>query len=442
MADRPTFLTQKALAPATTLGDVAILCNPQTPLDPEGDSTLIEDLRPIRGGDRLAPIVRNIRRSKDTPTIHLLTGHFGAGKTTELLSVRQRLAVKDADGAPLEVLYVDADTLLDKTNVDLEDILVAIWKEVYERSHPAARKVLNAVWTGQIKGALTGAVTNLVPQLTESLGGLSTMLKLSNPEQRKQLRLAVSPLLNQLINGLNDAFWAIEQEPGSDGRNTAILIDNLEKLSPTDAASVERLYLERLLSLKQLRAHLVITVPVFIAYARAGGSLPGLYGTDVVALPMIKVEERQEDGGGPYEPGIEAMVELLSKRVNFDPLFSEGKVAARRIARVSGGCIRDALRIVAGAANQVERPPVPTEAVDRAIAVARSAYELSLPEAWISLLKEIQAGNQFPVAVGDDVKREMLRYLYVLQYQNGDPRPWHAVHPLVRECGKYAEWKG
>ena len=69
---------------------------------------------------------------------------------------------------------------------------------------------------------------------------------------------------------------------------------DLEKLSQGQRAGVERLYLERIGALKELDAHLVITVPLYLCYAAAGASLIGLYGGEVVVLPMV--EQRAATG--------------------------------------------------------------------------------------------------------------------------------------------------
>src|SRR5262245_52145605 len=88
-------VSQRAHAPARNLADLTRLSDPYTPLLPDADAVLHEDLTPIRGGDRLAKIVRNIRRSGAIPTLHFLTGHLGSGKTTELLGMQRRLQQRD-----------------------------------------------------------------------------------------------------------------------------------------------------------------------------------------------------------------------------------------------------------------------------------------------------------------------------------------------------------
>jgi hypothetical protein len=96
-------------------------------------------------------------------------------------------------------------------------------------------------------------------------------------------------------------------------------------------------------------------------------------------LPIIEVRQRQSAGGGDYAAGIASMATLLRKRVRFDLLFEEGNAAAE--------------------ANT----------------------------------------NRFPDGCNEEVKRELLRHLFVLEYQSGDAEPWWAVHPLVERCRKYGE---
>ena len=107
------------------------------------------------------------------------------------------------------------------------------------------------------------------------------------------------------------------------------------------------------------------------------------------------------------------------------------------IARRSGGCIRHALRLVVGAANECDAPPVTRAALDRATAVLQADFERALPEKWVPILKQIQHNNRFPESIDEGEKREMLRHLIVLEYQNGDPEAWVAVHPLVEQCRKF-----
>jgi hypothetical protein len=422
--------------PASTLDDAVRICDPFTPLDPSADTKLREDLTTIRGGDRLAKIIRNIRRSGGIPTLHFLTGHLGSGKTTELLRMKQRLLSAEGGAIPQKVLLIDADTMLDRNDVDLEDILIALWNVVFREDPKVAAKALAPVWASQIEGALKSFVVNLPTSVPDAVGKVLGELRLPGIEQRNKVRVALGSVLSALITGLNAALRELRDEPSD---SIVVLIDNLEKLSQGQRAGVERLYVERMGALKELDAHLVITVPLYLCYAAAGASLIGLYGGEVVVLPMIKVRKRVAEGNGDDVGGLSAMVHLLQKRVQFDPLFEGGSAAAEEIARLSGGCIRHALRMVQGAANEHDQAPVARESIQRSAASLQADFERALPEAWVPVLKSVARENRFPDDCAEDIKRDLLRHLFVLEYQNGEPDPWYAVHPLVERCRKYRE---
>ncbi len=430
-------VSQRATAPAHNLGDLTKLCDPYTPLQPE-EKALHEDLAPTRGGNRLDKIVRNIRRAGGTPTLHFLTGHLGSGKTTELLAMSQRLARRDEQGEALHVLFVDADAMLDQADVELEDLLVAVWHVVAAHSSSAAEKALSPIWRDQIKKTIDDTKFHFPSALISALPELLSFLRRAPSEERKKLRGAIGSVSGAFIRGLNESFEVLRSSDG-DVAEVAILIDNLEKLNPVDRAPVERLYLERMVALKELDVHLVITVPLYLVYSAAGASLTALYGGEVVTLPMVKVRKSRAQGGGDHEDGVELLAELLERRVDFAQLFEGGHEAAREIARRSGGCIRHALRLVVGAANECDDPPVPRTAVDRATTILRGDFERALPESLIPALRRIQEENRFPTDLDENQKRDLLRHLIVLEYQNGDPEPWWAVHPLVLQCRKYQQ---
>jgi AAA ATPase domain len=435
-AVRDVPLSQRIMGapPARTLDDAVRLCDPFTPLDPAVDGALRADLDAIRGGDGLATIALNIRRSGGTPTLHFLTGHLGSGKTTELLRMKQ--ALSRAEGGANTVLFLDAEALLDRYDIDLEDIVVALWSVVLHEAPRAAAEVLVPIWQHQIKGALTAFIVNLPDKVPEAVGAVLGQLKLPGLEQRQKLRVAVGSVLNALIEGLNGALAKIREEAAG---SVVVLLDNLEKLSQGQRAGVERLYLERIGALKSLDAHLVITVPLYLCYAASGASLIGLYGGEIVVLPMVKVRKRKDQGGGDDPGGLAAMVEVLRRRVDFAGLFEGGNAAAEEIGRLSGGCIRHALRMVQGAANRHEKPPVTLASIARAAAMIQADFERALPEAWVPVLWGVAKNNRFPDDCPEETKREMLRHLFVLEYQNGEPDPWYGVHPLVERCRKYRE---
>lgn len=327
-------LSQRILGapPARSLPD-AYLCDPFTPLDPRADGALRTDLDPIRGGDRLAMIARNIQWSGGIPTLHFLSGHIGSGKTTELLRMRDHLERSAPDTT---VLFLDADLYLDRYDADLEDIVIALWHVVLDQRPAEAGKILADVWKAQVRAALTSFVVNLPDKVPEAVGAVLGQLRLPGIEERKKLRVAVGSILTVLIGGLNRALAALRHSPAD---SVVLLIDNLEKLGEGQREKVERLYLERMGALKSLEAHLVITVPLFLCFSAAGASLTALYGGEVVVLPMIKVRRRQADGGGGGDNagGIEPLRRELPRGHQARALAPP--VRARVPARRAGGVV-------------------------------------------------------------------------------------------------------
>lgn len=420
--------------PAKDLTNAVRLCDPFTPLDPGIDTQLHINPAGARASDPLTRIRRNIQRSGGMQTLHLVGGHLGCGKTTELLRMKLEL---ETDKNAATVLFLDAYQALNQTHVDLEDILIGLWALLTELHPPTTiaiyKKLLKDQLENRVKNILSDIPGTLDQLLNKLLGDLRT------GSQSEPLRMALYPLVASLIDGINLAIQQLPGEVHSREAPVVILIDNLEKLPYTKREQVERLYLERMVELKKLEAHLVITVPLYLCYAAAGAGLIGVYGGEIFVIPMIEVRKPVSKGGGDNEAGLGMMVSMLSKRVDFDLLFEDRRTGAEEIARASGGCMRHALRILSTAINEQDAPPITAQSIATAVGTMQADYERALPESYVPVLKEIAKLNRFPDRCDGEIKRELLQHLYVLEYRNGGPDPWYAVHPLVERCRKYRE---
>ena len=423
--------------PARDLTNAVRLCDPYSPLDPNIDKELHINLNGTRASDPLARIVRNIKRSGGIQTLHLVGGHVGSGKTTELLRMKEQLATGQNAAT---VFFLDASQALNQIKVDLEDILIGLWALLWELDAKAALSVYKPMLEGQFKNHLKDILGDIPGTFNGLLGKLLSGLKIGGDQgQGEKIRLALRPMTDSLIDGLNQAFEKLPAHIHDPEAPIVALIDNLEKLSENRRESVEALYLGRMAELKKLQAHLVITVPLYLCYAASGASLIGLYGGEIFVIPMIEVRRPISKGGGDNEAGIALMVELLSKRVDFNHLFEDKNKAAEQIARASGGCMRHAIRILLTAINEQDGPPITAQSIQISIGTMQADYERALPEQYVSTLKEIAKINRFPDGLDGNIKRELLQHLYVLEYRNGSPEPWYAVHPLVERCRKYRE---
>jgi ABC-type iron transport system FetAB ATPase subunit len=111
--------------PATDILDVYQACHPETPLEP-GDPRYV-DLREVRGGRNLARVIYRRIASTEPSDYHqhLITGHRGCGKSTELKQIKG--ALEDED---LFCVYFDVEEVLDVQDLKYLDVLLAVARVV------------------------------------------------------------------------------------------------------------------------------------------------------------------------------------------------------------------------------------------------------------------------------------------------------------------------
>lgn len=434
-----TTLAAKPL-PATDIGAAIRVTNPTTPLVLSADDSLLVDFADVRGKRYIDQVKREILQLGSSPSMRFISGHPGCGKSTDmalLASELQRIQWEDTPAgrkprfAVPFVLSFDAEPLIESLgDIELEDLLVGLWKSVAERSTPAAAKILADLWKEQLVGALSTQLTKLPSVVLDGLQRITGVLRAPGDEKQR-LRLALASVTQTLIDGLNDAFEKLRTDPTS---AVVVLIDNLEKLSLRRKETVEHLYLERLGTLKQLDAHLVIAAPTFLLLDAKASVFTLSYGARTEFVPMVKMRECAARGNADYERGIQKVVEMLARRIDFDALFEDGASAAAEIARWSGGVLRDALFLAHQSLLTVDSPRVPRANVESVFNEFVASRSTMLSESWGAHLRSIDERNRFPESCDDATRFEMLRGAHVLQYRNGDPEPYFVVHPAVKRC--------
>jgi hypothetical protein len=146
------------------------------------------------------------------------------------------------------------------------------------------------------------------------------------------------------VNGLlDDAARALER--GGKEPDLLIVQDNLDRLS---AEAARRLFIENGELLKDLRAHFIFAAPVALAMSPA--NLGRLFDHQFT-VPMVKTHRPD---GKSFKPGLDALTELIAKRVDLERVFVSGDVV-RFLAQISGGSVRDLMRLLDNA--QLSAPP-------------------------------------------------------------------------------------
>jgi hypothetical protein len=144
---------------------------------------------------------------------------------------------------------------------------------------------------------------------------------------------------------------------------------------------------------------------------------------------MVGVRAKPEVAArGDDSQGIAALRRLLARRVALDPVFADDE-AVREAIRLSGGCVRDLLRIVGELPSYGAQPYTLVLVRDVAVDLINDYERLLQGKPYLGLLHAIVETGEFPAATTDEWKRQLLMNLIVLEYDTGT---WYDVHPLVK----------
>jgi len=443
---------------AQTLKEVAR----QTKLEPlaSGDPQYA-DVSAGRGSDdlcRLRTLMGDADASQNNFISVAFTGHRGCGKSTELLRLEHELAnsleclhlyvdetlVGDFDYTDLLLWMVDSlvrhfkdrDLALDsnlveeiskwfaeKTSEDIEKVKSEVSLETEaEAKAKAGFYWLSLKLLARIKARILGSVEH------------RTVV-------RRQLQSYAMELVRVVNLLLDNAQNALEKS----GKKAGLLIvqDNLDRLSMQVA---RKLFFDGGEFLKKLKAHFIYTVP--IPMILAPWNINAVF-DHTFTMPMIRVHDRREND---FDPGLDALTGLIAKRVVVEKVFSDMDVA-RHLAKMSGGSVRDFLRLVDYAqltARTAGLSKIDRKSADQAVLKLRLDFERLLipPQAYYPVLARIRANKQLGLPAGaqpnpDQVlkEREFFSQLLfngsVLEYNGG--QNWYDVHPVVHEIEAFQD---
>ncbi|MCA6522320.1 MAG: AAA family ATPase [Pseudanabaena sp. M135S2SP2A07QC] len=429
--------------------------DPFQPLDAEKDQDLYVDFQKARGNAKIErDLGRKIERSQNKPLAQLYAGHRGTGKSTELLRLKKYLEERKC-----HVVYFAADEGdIDPEDAQYTDILIACTRHLLENLKQADRRIflpwLEARWQDLIDLALTeikfddlkleiGAkATNNVSEL---FAKLSTSIR-AIPSERQKIRDKLNAHTVTLLQTLQ-AFIADAKRKLPDGKEQlVVIVDNLDRVVPIrredGRTNHEEIFIDRAEQLRGLGCHVIYTIPISIAYSRAN-DLANLYDREPSVLPITSINTPD---GKPYEEGRQELQDLIAKRVHrhaseaklFPDVF-ESEAVLLRLCEMSGGHVRDLLRLVRTAFDYIDELPLTKEAVDLAITGTRDTYRRSVEDEkeW-KVLAQVSRDN---ILSGEAViyrkllfSRCILQYAFLGANEDGeaDLLIWYDVHPLIR----------
>jgi hypothetical protein len=429
----------------TTPTELDFLRSMHRKFDPMGPAAKLDEYLPLyqrhdlSRGDPVQALRTTITWAEHE-SYQLFSGFRGTGKTTELARLKRELT---ANGAPFVVLHIDTKDYLNlSTPLDISDFLLAAAGAVDDAL--AAPELLTArpsgesVWTRFANFLLRTQVD--ISELGLSTGpeqmgvALKANLK-ADPSftQRLQQHMAghLGALTDEVHAFFRDCVRRVHDEWGA-AWQLVVVFDSLERLRGTSAntteveASAVNLFQIHAEKLHLPGVHVVYTVPPWLKI-RAPGVASMFHSYQ--QIPCVKVRDRE---GQPFQPGLDALAELVERRMpDWQRLFAD-RAALDQLALASGGYLRDLFRLVQGALRQALGQPLPVgdAVLQRVTEDLRNSYlPLTVEDArWLTSIAESHA-----IDLSDAERLGKLARLYdnllVMTYRNGEE--WVDAHPLV-----------
>lgn len=421
--------------------------DPFRPL-PAGDPNYV-DCREVRGDGDILEDLGNRLRLSNQKTCQLYSGHRGAGKSTELLRLKQSL-----EEQKFFVVYFAADEEdIESEDAQYTDILLACTRHVLEDLQKSAnteplRNWLKDRWHDLKDLALTEikfdglSVEGQIAQFAKLTANLR-----AEPTLRHQIREKVNPHTVTLITVLNQFLAEAKRQLPNGCTQLAVMADNLDRIAPiiqeNGQTNHDEIFIDRSEQLKALDCHLIYTVPISMVHSKRAADLRDIY-SDTQVLPMVMVRTPQ---GDVYEPGLEKIKEVLCRRFRqFAPTLSieteifDSPETLNQLCLMSGGHVRNLLLLTQDAIGRTAALPISKRAVQRAITQARDTYRRTVNHDQWGLLAEVSRTKR---VVNADEYRSLLFNRCLLEYRyiddEGEVQRWCDVHPLIRGIQEFKE---
>ncbi|NET61695.1 MAG: ATP-binding protein [Symploca sp. SIO2E6] len=457
--------------------------SPEKPLfldNSEEEQHYYIDFSSVRGGEVIQDLFAQITFIPDIPTRQLFTGHVGCGKSTELLQLKAKL---EREG--FHVVYFDSSKNLEMADVDLSDILLAIAAQVsesldqIERNQPRntedlLKKVGNLLQTeikltaegsvpgmGKVVASTEGDFSVNVPipgvgevkvdnregfSLVAPLIGKITAKAKASPDFRDRLREHLEPKTSAILEAINSELLepGIKELKEYGKKGLVVIADNLEKMHSTPRLGVsqpEYLFVQRGEQLRDLNCHVIYTMPMVLRFSKESGNLLQ-YFQQLKMLPMVLVRCRD---GSECESGIALLRQMVLARAfpNLDEEQRLSKITEifdtpetlDRLCRVSGGHVRNLLRLLNNSILKQMGLPISSESLEKVIREYRNNLVLAVDQKEWELLRQV--AQEKKVVVNDGYE-QLIRSMFVYEYHQKDIEPWFDINPILAEA---EEWQ-
>ncbi|WP_438030149.1 hypothetical protein [Sorangium sp. So ce233] len=422
------------LARAKTLRDVVRNCDPDVPLP--NDDPRWQDFSLARGDHSMAALQKELEWRPYDRFVHAtFVSHRGAGKSTEILRLTERLS------AAYEPVYIEATVEMDPFRIEAEDLLLnmalSVEQKMRERGTPLPADLLSRVtgWFNEVVrttkwaqnyNAEAAAGMDLkaeLPFVGSLFGSLKALFK-QESEYRTEVKQVLRKYPGTLLQSVNELLDAARKLLGE--RDLLVIVDNLDRYEPE---VIDRLLVQGADRMRELRTNLLLTPPISLLLQPKSAQLDTLYSCHVLNTVRLRRSDQEYDAFDG--PGRDLMEQALSLRMDLDTVIPEREARDRLIA-ASGGAVRELLDLVSQAAYMARSTVITRDDVERAVALRRQRMrDLINANGWLDALVKLARDKQiFPDKACMDVLFHRLAFKY-----NGDG--WYDVHPLVAEIPEF-----
>ncbi len=445
MARRPQIVLTKQLSlPARTVRDVRAACNPNVDLMGADLTVLREDLSDVRGGHRMRRIEYSIRDAIDGDyQIHLLSGHSGSGKSTEMRWLaRSFQREREGDERVLYPLVMEIDQYLNERDIQIPEFLTALiaalLEDVRVGEHLRSLKMVQQFWK-DVQGWVKSLGITLESEIPVGLAKIKATFRTS-PGFQQSYRDENHKQVKRLVETAAELVDCAREKLIEDGIDDLVImidrLDRIERLPLEDKTGRTRhdlFYLEQLPIIQNIPVHFILTVPVTLHFTqnRITQVFHRVYN---VILPMVSV--RQRGTNRHHEGGIKALSQLLGRRVDLVETFADDEARYFAIEE-SGGCLRDLFRLVSEAALNKGALKLTVADIEVMAKENASNYERLLQgRGFLKDLHHIVKTGSFPEGFNDETKQWLLYNLVVIEY-NGET--WYDVHPFAKRTRAFRD---
>ncbi|MCL2225005.1 MAG: hypothetical protein FWB96_08585 [Defluviitaleaceae bacterium] len=443
-------MEQKRIQKAENLAGVRNAFEPE-PLDGEDLNEFYCDctMESRVGNKRVSPLedLFELCSRPSAQNAHLLLGHRGCGKSTELNKLKIRF---QGEGQPVAVIDCQKEMDVFRGNhwdlmLLITDGLCRIARENNIKLPEATEKAIydfllkeQIIESEQERAADLGTDFNLSAGLPVIGGIFGAIARVTgsmkyNEYTRTKVTETMQKRVSEWVAYTNVIADCIKS--GSDMKEPVLIFEALDKFGmASEPGKIFEIF--RYSPLASMSFPIIYTFPISQLYSTQFADLGGLYNHHT--LPMIKVINKD---GSRYQAGIESIRKIVALRIadGFN-LFSDEKdengddVLTVLIIK-TGGLLRHLFECIATAATLSKRgDKTQIEMEDAELALRKIKDDLTrrLHGDDYRKLTEIYNNEKLREERNDKpFMLQMLQAITIVEYSNG--KHWHDVHPLVAE---------